>query len=117
MFALRASRLVLADVLAVCALLFLLSFWGFSQEPISTPRYIPPELQVSDPTVKGLLDEATKKTSDGDFTGSFGALQKALELARNHPSAGDKAIIEDLMGVYYFSQGRIEDAKTQWFNS
>jgi deoxyadenosine/deoxycytidine kinase len=41
---------------------------------------------------------------------SLGACDEAGALA-------DRAIIEDNFAVYYFTQGKLEDAKSQWLKS
>ncbi len=64
-----------------------------------------------------MLDDAEKLANEGNFTGEFDALHKALEGLTRNGSLGDKAILEDHLAVYYFTQGRLEDAKSQWLNS
>ena len=104
--------------LAVCILLFSLSAIGDSQIAPSLYRtYVPPELQVSDSNIKALLDAAQKSAKLGNYSESLTSLQKALQLAKKQKSLGDRAIVEDWFALYYFTQGRVEDAKVQWLNA
>ncbi len=79
--------------------------------------YVPPELQVTDPNVKAALDSADKSGKLGNYGECLKFLQKALELATSQKSLADRAIVEDKFAVYYFIQGKLEDAKSQWINS
>jgi tetratricopeptide (TPR) repeat protein len=79
--------------------------------------YVPPELQASDPGVKNLLDSAAQSAKQGHYNEALTSLQKALELATKQRSAADKAVVESSLGVYYFSQGKLEDAKSQWIRA
>jgi tetratricopeptide (TPR) repeat protein len=78
---------------------------------------VPPELRVTDPGVKALLDSAEKSAKLGNYGECLAALQKALELATKQRFVADKAIVEDKVAVYYFTQGKLEDAKSQWLSS
>src|ERR1019366_7587090 len=80
-------------------------------------RYVPPELQVADPNVKAYLDSADKSAKLGNDGECLTSLQKALELATKQKSLADKGIVEDGLAVYYFTQGKLEDAKSQWVSS
>src|SRR5713226_2111198 len=101
-----------------CALLFSTSAIAGPQAP-PTPHqaYVPSELQVADPNVKASLDSAEKSAKLGNYGECFTSLQKALELATKQRSVSDRAIVEDKFAVYYFTQGKLEDAKSQWLNS
>jgi hypothetical protein len=81
------------------------------------PRYIPPELQVSDPNVRALLDSAKESADLGNDGEYLSSLQKALEASVQQKSVGDKAIIEANLGSYYFAQGKLEDARSEWVKS
>jgi len=86
--------------------------------PTTTPqRYVPPELQIADPNVKAYLDSADKSAKLGNDGECLTSLQKALELATKQKSLADKGIVEDGLAVYYFTQGKLEDARSQWVNS
>src|ERR1019366_4701802 len=80
-------------------------------------RYVPPELQVVDPNVKAYLDSAEESAKLGNDGECLTSLQKALELATKQKSLADKGIVEARLGVYYFTQGKLEDAKSQWVSS
>jgi len=80
-------------------------------------RYVPPELQAADPNVKAFLDSAEKSAKLGNDGECLTSLQKALELATKQKSLADKGIVEDKLAVYYFIQGKLEDARSQWVNS
>lgn len=80
-------------------------------------RYVPPELQVADPNVRASLDSAEQLAKLGNDGECLTSLQKALELATKEKSLGDRGIVEDKLAVYYFMQGKLEDAKSQWVNS
>ena len=83
-----------------------------------TPRaYIPTEMQVIDPSVKALMDSADTSTKLGKYRECPALFQQAIELATRQKSAGDRAIVEDKFAVYYFSQGNLEGAKSQWLVS
>jgi tetratricopeptide (TPR) repeat protein len=84
----------------------------------TAPRvYVPPELQVADPNVKALLDSADKSATLGNYGECLSFLQLALKLATKQKSLADRAVVEDTLAVYYFQQGRLEEAKSQWLNS
>jgi len=80
-------------------------------------RYVPPELQISDPEVKALVDSVEKMQQEGKYSESFHELQKALDLSVSRGSLADKGLIEAKLGATYFLQGRLEDARQQWVNS
>src|SRR6266852_8165813 len=103
---------------AVCIVLFSLCLLARSQSS-GPPRqaYVPPELQVSNPDVKALVDSADKSAKLGNYGESLPFLQKALGLAMKQKSLADRAIIEDTLAVYYFAQGKLDDAKSQWLNA
>ena len=105
-------------VLAVCFLLLSLCAAANPQSS-EAPRqaYIPTELQVTDPDVKALLDSAEKSAKLGNYGEYLISLQKALDLATKQKSIADSGIVEDKIAVYYFTQGKLEDAKSQWLNS
>jgi tetratricopeptide (TPR) repeat protein len=112
----RFSRLVLA--VAYLFLLSPLAIAAAQTPPITTPeRYVPPELQVADLNVKAYLDSAEKSAKLGNDGECLTSLQKALELATKQKSLADKGIVEDKLAVYYFTQGKLENAKSQWVNS
>jgi tetratricopeptide (TPR) repeat protein len=79
--------------------------------------YVPRELQVADPNVKEHLDSAEKSAQLGNYGECLTSLQKALELATKEKSLADRGIVEDKFAVYYFTQGKLEDAKSHWVNS
>jgi tetratricopeptide (TPR) repeat protein len=79
--------------------------------------YVPPELEVTDPNIKELLDSIEKSENLGNNAKCLESFQKALELATKYKSPADKAIVEDKFAVYYLRQGKLEDAKSQWLNS
>jgi hypothetical protein len=86
--------------------------------PASEPtRYIPAELQATDPTVRTLLDAADQSSKLGNLADCSAALQKALEFTTRQKSLGDRAIVEVRLGGYFFTQGKLEDAKSQWLKS
>jgi CHAT domain-containing protein/ATP/maltotriose-dependent transcriptional regulator MalT len=85
--------------------------------PTAHQNYVPPELQVADPNVKAYLDSAEKSAKLGNDGESLTSLQKALELATKEKFLADRGIVEDKLAVYYFTQGKLEDAKSQWVNS
>lgn len=100
--------------------LFLPSPCGAAPETASTAaheRYVPPELQVADPNVKAYLDSAEQSTKLGNDGDCLTSLQKALELATKEKSVADRGIVENKLAVYYFAQGKLEDAKSLWVNS
>jgi integrase len=74
-------------------------------------------MQASDPSVKKLLDSARESAKLGAYSECLASLQRALEVAAKQNLSGDKAIVEDNLGVYYIAQGRLEEAKAQWRNS
>ncbi len=74
-------------------------------------------MQVVNPDVKSLLDSAEKSAKSGNYGECSSALQKALDLAIEQKSLSDRAIVEDKLAVYYFTQGKVEEAKSQWLNS
>jgi CHAT domain-containing protein len=80
-------------------------------------NYVPPELQVADSNIKAFLDSAEKSSKLGEYDDCRTFLEKALELATKQRSVADKAIVEDVLGAYYFAQGKLEGAKSQWLNS
>ncbi|MGA9414186.1 MAG: hypothetical protein WBV60_05800 [Terriglobales bacterium] len=100
---------------------FLLSSFAIAaleaSQPATHQKYVPPELQVADPNVKAYLDSAEKAAELGNDGECLTSLQKALELATKRESLADKGIVETRLGVYYFAQGKVEDAKSQWANS
>lgn len=125
----REQRLtVIARDVFFCGHQFLLSLvWilllsscavGTSQSSVGPrQRYVPPEMQPAAPELKSELDAASHSADVGNYEESFATLQKALEFATEQKSAGDKAIVEDHLAVAYFTQGKINDAKSQWLNS
>src|ERR1700677_1829506 len=96
---------------------FLLSPFGIAAaqtSPTAAPqRYVPSELQVTDPNVKAYLDSAEKSGKLGNDVECLTTLQKALELATKQKSLVDRGIVEESLAVYYFTQGKLEDSKTQ----
>ena len=42
---------------------------------------------------------------------------KAIELATKDKSLADRGIVEDKFAAYYFTQGSLDDAKSQWIRS
>lgn len=79
--------------------------------------YVPPELRITDPDVKALLDSAEKSVKLGNYGEYLLSLQKALDLATKQKSLADKGIIEDKFAACYFIQGKLEDAKSEWLNA
>jgi len=99
-------------------LVLFLSLGALAQGSGPPPQaYVPPELQVADPDVKTLLDSAEKSAKQGNFGDSLPFLQKALQLVTKQKSLADKAIVEDKFAVYYFTQGKLDEAKAQWLNA
>jgi CHAT domain-containing protein/tetratricopeptide (TPR) repeat protein len=87
-------------------------------ETSNGPRhYVPPELQASDPGIKALLDSADASAKQGNYVDSLNSLQKAMALATKDKSISDKAIVESRLAVYYFTQGKLEEAKSLWLGS
>src|ERR1035438_2066659 len=87
----------------VVAYLFLLSPRAIAA-PETSPTtahqsYVPPELQVADPSVKAYLDSAEKSAKLGNDGECLTFLQKALELATKQRSPADKGIVEDTLAV------------------
>src|SRR2546425_8016018 len=102
----------------ICLLLIVASTWCFSQQTSKTsPDYVPPELQPSDPEVKEYLDSAEKSGGEGNYPESFQQLQKAFDLCARKGLVADKALIEAKIGAAYFVQGELEGAKQQWLSS
>lgn len=103
---------------AICFLLFISAIEAVSQQT-STPQqeYVPPELQASDPQVKGYLDSSDKLSSKGDYIQAFQQLQKALDLCTAKGFVADKALVEARLGGAYFVQGKLTDAKQLWLDS
>jgi CHAT domain-containing protein len=106
--------------IVLAAYFLLLSLCAVANSQSSdAPRqaYIPPELRVADRDIKALLDSAEKFARLGNYGENLVFLQKALELATERKSVGDRGIVEDKIAVYYFTQGKLEDAKSQFLNS
>ena len=108
-------RLILVFVFS----LFSLSTEASGQVPPVAPsqRYVPPELQVVDASIRAFLDSSEKSANLGNYRECLASLQKALDLAGKQKSTADKAIVEDKFAVYYFTQGKLEEARIQWINS
>jgi tetratricopeptide (TPR) repeat protein len=105
-------------VFVVCFLLLSLCAVANPQSSdVLQQAYVPPELQVTDPDVKALLDSAEKSAKLGNYGEYLISLQKAFDLATKQKSLPDRGIVEDKIAVYYFTQGKLEDAKSQWLNS
>ncbi len=80
-------------------------------------QYVPAEFQASDPEIKKLLDAALKSAAEGKYTERTHQLQKALALCSQKALVADKAIVEDSLGVAYFTEGNLDEAKKQWLAS
>ena len=80
-------------------------------------RYVPPEMLVANSELKSLLDAANHSADLGNYEECFATLQRALDFSTRQNSLGDKAIVEDHLAVAYFTQGQINDAKSQWLSS
>ncbi len=98
-------------------LLVLLCATATAETSNGSRRYIPPELQASDPGIKALLDSAEQSAKQGNYGNCLTSLQKAIELATKEKSTGDKTIVESRLAVYYFTQGKLEKAKSLWLGS
>jgi CHAT domain-containing protein len=104
-------------VLVVLYHLLLSQFAVAAPQTTAHQDYVPPELLVTDPNVKAALESADKSGKLGQYGECLKFLQKALELATSQKALADRAIVEDKFAVYYFTQGKLEDAKAQWINS
>ena len=102
----------------VCVLLLSPCAVGTSQS-LAEPRqrYVPPEMLVANSELKSLLDAANHSADLGNYEECFATLQRALDFSTRQNSLGDKAIVEDHLAVAYFTQGKINDAKSQWLSS
>ena len=99
-------------------MLFALRVGATSQSSdLPSQPYTPPELQVSDPDVKTLVDSAKKSANLGNYEESLASLRKASEIATKHKATADKAIIEDLLAVYYFTRGRVDEARSHFLEA
>jgi tetratricopeptide (TPR) repeat protein len=106
-----------APVVVYLFLLSALAIAGAQTSPTAAPqKYVPPELQAVDPNVKAYLDSTENSAKLGNDGECLTSLQKALELATKQKSLADKGLVEDTLAVYYFTQGKLEDAKSQWVN-
>jgi CHAT domain-containing protein/tetratricopeptide (TPR) repeat protein len=116
MLQLRTLPKTLAIV--ACALTLVVNFAARSQTPpASSQSYLPPEAQIADPNINSILDSAPKAVELGHYEEYLPLLQKALEVASKKQSHSDAAIIEDRIAVYYFIQGKLDDAKTYLLKS
>ena len=112
-------RILRPSVWSVCAYLLLFSIAvAHTQTTRPSPQaYVPPELQVADPDIKKLLDSAAKSATLGNYAEYLRLLQKALDNATKLRFVADRAIVEDNLARYYFTQGKLEEAKSHWLNS
>ena len=102
----------------VCLLLAITSTWSSGQETSGSSKpYSPPELQASDPDVKGCLDSAEKSGHEGNYPELLRQLLKAFDLSLKKGIVADKALIEAKLGEAYAIHGKLEDAKQQWSNA
>lgn len=116
------SNLCPLALVVICFLLLSAGAAAVAAVPQTPPgtarqRYVPPELQVRDRNVQALLDSAETSAKLGNDGECLKFLQEALELATKQKSLADMAIVEGTFAVYYFQQGRLDDAKSQWLNS
>jgi CHAT domain-containing protein len=72
---------------------------------------------VANSELKSLLDAANHSADLGNYEECFATLQTALDFSTRRNSLGDKAIVEDHLAVAYFTQGKLNDAKSQWLSS
>src|SRR5437660_10490131 len=100
------SRNFTASILFACVLA------ASAQQPSAKlPGYTPPEMQVSDPHVKALIDAAEESPEAGNYPES---LQKALEFCMQKKFLGDQALVEARLAAGYFVRGQLEEAKRLW---
>jgi hypothetical protein len=106
-------------LLVLSGLICLMPTIVMAQQPTDSPRhaFFPPELQVSDPNIRRLLDSIETLAASGKFTDCLPIYVDALGVATKDRSLADRGIVEDKFAAYYFRQGKIEDAKSQWVNS
>ncbi len=115
---LRLRTLPKTLAIVACASTLVVNLAARSQtSPASSQSYLPPEAQIADPNIKSILDSAQKAVELGHYEEYLPQLQKALEVASKQQSHSDAAIIEDLVAVYYFMQGKLDDAKTYLLKS
>ena len=106
-----------SPILVVWLSLLLLCVMATADPEAPHHAYVPPELQVADPEIKALLESAENSAKLGNYGEVLAPLEKALELATKLNAVADRAIVEDHLAVYYFTQGKLEDAKSQWLKS
>jgi CHAT domain-containing protein len=101
-----------------CAILLLWTCPVYAQVQASAqPNHVPPELQVSDPGVKRLLDQAEEYAKVRKYDEYRRALEEALEICTKQESVFDRGIVEDHFGVYYFVLGDLDAAQAHWHRS
>ena len=91
----------------------------YGQQPVDLPQPSsgPSELQASDPNIKRLLDSIESSEAAGKYADCPAYFTQALELATKQRSFADRGVVEERFATFYFVQGRVEDAKSQWVNS
>ena len=97
-------------VLLVFVFLFFLPAGATAQQPTSA-RYRPPLLQANDHNVAALLKSAETKSDAGDYDGAFLDCKTAVELADKKGLVADRGIAEDTVAVWYFEQGKLDEAE------
>ena len=98
---------------------FFLPTFGAGQLTPGPPHRsdIPSELQVSDPNIKRILDDVDSSTALGKRADCPPYFARAIDLATRDKSLADRGIVEDKFAAYYFTQGKLDDAKSQWIRS
>ncbi len=74
-------------------------------------KFVPPELQVSDPEIRQLVESTQQQSGCGSLERSISLLRKAQELSTSRKLISDRALIEDSLGGLFFANGKLEDAR------
>jgi CHAT domain-containing protein len=95
---------------AIIAAIAFLAVWPSHAQRLP-PAAVPPELQLSDPEIRGLIELADSSCSGNSPQAVTSKIRRAIDLSRQKGLIGDRAVLEASLASLAIGQGKVDDGK------